>query len=626
MAAVLAAVILGFVSPQISLAQTAPADWCHNFNTNFGYGASGGSEVGHLHKALEKEDISFAPDTGNKFSKNQGTVSAVIAFQQKYSISPLSGFVGPLTRAKLNQLYGCLVTQPSITVTSPNGGERWERGKPYNITWDAKNVTEDVIVSIRNNGISTGSRVTFVTTAIPATAKTVSFTVPMDFTLGDSYDVRVGVGDSAPEDRSNSYFSVVAPTPADNCKYDGADGKNIGNIYKETSDLCKAVWDNSGANRPGSKVYFNGTLIFTYGCETGVCGNWCYTFTKSLFSGSRGDEVSALQIALIREGLYAGSINGIFNSTVVASVKAFQKKYSISPLSGFVGPLTRAKLNQLYGCLVTQPSITVTSPNGGERWQQGQTYRVTWNATAVDNDVYVSIKNETTKKITSSVAPVSAKDGSYSFTIDSTDYAVGDKYTAKVSNSEVSDTSDNYFSVVATDTITYTLTTTAVNGTVTKNPDQTTYASGASVTLTATANSGYHFVNWTGDATGTTNPATVTMNANKTVTANFAADAVVGCTDTDGGKDYFVKGTVTNATGSLSDLCYAADKRIAEYFCDSNGYKVYEWYDCPNGCNNGACIGSPSVAPTGNENLIASISAAILKIAQQINDLLLAGQ
>ena len=103
-------------------------------------------------------------------------------------------------------------TQPSITVTSPNGGERWERGKPYNITWDAKNVTEDVIVSIRNNGISTGSRVTFVTTAIPATAKTVSFTVPMDFTLGDSYDVRVGVGDSAPEDRSNSYFSVVAPT------------------------------------------------------------------------------------------------------------------------------------------------------------------------------------------------------------------------------------------------------------------------------------------------------------------------------------------------------------------------------------------------------------------------------
>jgi len=73
---------------------------------------------------------------------------------------------------------------------------------------------------------------------------------------------------------------------------------------------------------------------------------------------------------------------------------------------------------------------------------------------------------------------------------------------------------------------TYTLTVTivpAAGGTVTKSPDQTSYSSGATVTLTATPAAGYKFVNWAGDVSGTTNPVTVTMDANKAVTAVFAA-------------------------------------------------------------------------------------------------------
>jgi uncharacterized repeat protein (TIGR02543 family) len=59
------------------------------------------------------------------------------------------------------------------------------------------------------------------------------------------------------------------------------------------------------------------------------------------------------------------------------------------------------------------------------------------------------------------------------------------------------------------------------SGTVTKNPNQTTYASGSSVTLTATPAAGYKFMGWSGSATGTTNPLTVTMTSNKSVTATF---------------------------------------------------------------------------------------------------------
>ncbi len=58
-------------------------------------------------------------------------------------------------------------------------------------------------------------------------------------------------------------------------------------------------------------------------------------------------------------------------------------------------------------------------------------------------------------------------------------------------------------------------------GSVTKAPDQTTYHYGDVVQLTANTASGYTFSSWTGVDTSNGNSATVTMNGNKTVTANF---------------------------------------------------------------------------------------------------------
>jgi len=72
---------------------------------------------------------------------------------------------------------------------------------------------------------------------------------------------------------------------------------------------------------------------------------------------------------------------------------------------------------------------------------------------------------------------------------------------------------------------TFTLNTAAVNGSVVKNPDLVNYNSGATVQLTATPNTGFVFTSWSGDATGSASPLTVTMNANKNITANFIAIA-----------------------------------------------------------------------------------------------------
>ena len=69
-------------------------------------------------------------------------------------------------------------------------------------------------------------------------------------------------------------------------------------------------------------------------------------------------------------------------------------------------------------------------------------------------------------------------------------------------------------------TVKYTLTVTASEG---GNVDTTggTHNENTSVSITATADAGYEFTSWSGDASGTDNPLTISMNSNKTITANF---------------------------------------------------------------------------------------------------------
>jgi gliding motility-associated-like protein len=68
------------------------------------------------------------------------------------------------------------------------------------------------------------------------------------------------------------------------------------------------------------------------------------------------------------------------------------------------------------------------------------------------------------------------------------------------------------------------------NGNVTSNPsgintssslNSANFPNGSNVTLTAVPGGGGAFINWSGDASGSTNPLTVTLNSNMNITANF---------------------------------------------------------------------------------------------------------
>jgi hypothetical protein len=65
------------------------------------------------------------------------------------------------------------------------------------------------------------------------------------------------------------------------------------------------------------------------------------------------------------------------------------------------------------------------------------------------------------------------------------------------------------------------------------------------------------------------------------------------CTDSDGGKDYNVKGTITGLDGNgviSTDTDFCRDSNVlVEWFC-SGVYRTNTNYQCPNGCKDGACI------------------------------------
>src|SRR3989344_8303242 len=92
------------------------------FNVNLTMGSTG-ADVMNLQKVLNSDvstqvAASGVGSAGNESSYFGGlTKAAVIKFQNKYGITPAVGYVGPITRAKLNSMGG-VVVGPSL----PTGG------------------------------------------------------------------------------------------------------------------------------------------------------------------------------------------------------------------------------------------------------------------------------------------------------------------------------------------------------------------------------------------------------------------------------------------------------------------------------------------------------------------------
>lgn len=145
----------------------------------------------------------------------------------------------------------------------------------------------------------------------------------------------------------------------------------------------------------------------------------------------------------------------------------------------------------------------------------------------------------------------------------------------------------------------FTLTPVATNGTIVLSPAaaNNTYDSATKVIATATPSSGYRFTGWSGASTSTSSICTVTVDANKTLTANFAKVP-----------SYKLSAIATNGTISLSPAggIYDSGTSVTATATASAGYSFAGW--------SGACTGT-STTCTVKMGKDTTLAAAFTKNA-----------
>jgi hypothetical protein len=98
-----------------------------------------------------------------------------------------------------------LIPDPSITISSPNGGEALAQGFPYTISWTSDNVT-NVKIELQK-----GTAVIAISASVAASDGSYSWTVPINQALGSDYKIRITDISSNVTDYSDANFSIVAP-------------------------------------------------------------------------------------------------------------------------------------------------------------------------------------------------------------------------------------------------------------------------------------------------------------------------------------------------------------------------------------------------------------------------------
>ncbi len=451
----------------------------------------------------------------------------------------------------------CLATTtPSITVLSPNGGEKWAFGSAYNITWKASGID---IVNIElekwagdDGQVYAGGPLTQIIDE--------NISVSLGFyswplghlkggtiaSTGSYYRIRiVKTGDTSSyyqqiADVSNDYFSIVAATALPDIQI--TDITPVSVVQNQFTNYIATIKNNSSQNITTPFVVNLGGTATTISSLAA----WQTTTVNASFGLSilGPNEVCA--------------VADIWNTVAESneSNNTFCKTVNVVTASA--------------------SSITVTSPNGGEKWEMENTYEIKWNASSYSSGSTVQIGLRDTRydpNLASGEATIvnTTNIGSYSWTIPKElpgmTLGTGNVYKIVVyiegGGTGKFDYSDNYFSIVS----------------------------------------------------------------------------AITCTDSDGGTNYYVKGTTQGKYGAAVDFCrddnnWSVDYcdgtkncRVHEYFCGAYTAGTDDYINsmeqlCPYGCKDGACLPKPSitvVSPNGGEKWIIGQTYQIKWSSKNVN-------
>jgi PKD repeat protein len=98
---------------------------------------------------------------------------------------------------------------PSITVTSPIAGDAWEQGTSHDITWNASNTTENVMIELTTNASAGTPTWTTLVASVPASAGVWTWLIPTNQTLSE--DCKIRISDFDVTSGLSGLFSIIEP-------------------------------------------------------------------------------------------------------------------------------------------------------------------------------------------------------------------------------------------------------------------------------------------------------------------------------------------------------------------------------------------------------------------------------
>ncbi len=370
------------------------------------------------------KDRGFLQSDATGFFGND-TYTAVRGYQIANGISPASGFVGALTRASINSApcgsaevsvideiiegnqpavlgvstsdsHIAAAPRSTVTVTSPNGGEKYKAGESISIRVRSQRYYSDDVVSL--------------------------YVVPIKGSAGESYTLK--------EKLAGNSFKWKIPETIISGEY--VVRAQLMSCYGG-SDTCSLTGDDSDAS------------IYIQGVDPSPSTD---IFTRDLAPGSVGTEVVKLQQMLVAGGFLVmepGSTMGYFGLRTKTALELWQTANGISPANGYFGSASRARANQVFcvGNCEQNLVITVSTPTSGATYGFDDNVTLNWASSngnfdyyniylgvSPDNDVHVI--SQKMKKTSTSFSISSEKLLKIAEDVFDVDYTYPTKYGADV--------------------------------------------------------------------------------------------------------------------------------------------------------------------------------------------------
>ncbi len=312
---------------------------------------------------------------------------------------------------------------PSITVTSPNGGENWTIGSTYHITWNYTNLTGNVRIQLLHSSSST--TISTIIAETPIAAGSYTWTIPSTVVAGTDYQISVVWVSMLTVyfgDTSDGNFTISGP------------------VITPTLTL---ISPNGGENWAIGSTH---QILWT---STNLTGN-----IRILLVG----QSSAISSYVIAASVPV--IGGVFNWTIPSTIlTGTNYKVYISSLSNSTTPVNNPVYDFSDNVFTISrgsniPIIRVLAPNGGENWTICSTRNITWTFSNLTGFVMIQLVEGNLNQVIMTIATsVPVTRGIYAWQIPTTVTPATD-YKIKITSlnpgttfAPVFDISDNFFRI-----------------------------------------------------------------------------------------------------------------------------------------------------------------------------------